>query len=348
MQARLLTDKGNRVEAELVEVVTPSPHRRAAPCPYYAACGGCQLQHMTYAAQCDVRRGFVTESLAKVGVPHVPDPDFVPSPFELGYRTRLQLAVDRGRVGFLRRRSSEIVEVESCPICLSELGATIPPIRDYVTRNPAFAPVGQAFAVAGENGKVAAEPTPDPAWPREVRWTVGGIRFTCLPDVFFQANAHLLDAFQSVACDDMSGGTAIDLFGGTGFFALPLARAFKAVTVIEENRSAVALGKKNAKDAGFDNVRFIASRVEDLEAETFGPRPDLAVVDPPRAGLSNKAFGVLAALAPARMMYVSCDPVSLARDLKKLADAGWNVSRLTVIDIFPQTFHVETVAYLTR
>jgi 23S rRNA (uracil1939-C5)-methyltransferase len=157
-----------------------------------------------------------------------------------------------------------------------------------------------------------------------------------------------LESFQSLVCEHGSGGTAVDLFGGTGFFSLPLARSFREVVVVEEHRPAVALGKRNAREAGVDNVRFIASRVEDLDAEAMPARPDLAIVDPPRAGLSNKAMKLLEALEPGRAIYISCDPVSLARDIKKMATAGWRISRLVILDMFPQTYHVETVLFLDR
>ncbi|MBI5529128.1 MAG: class I SAM-dependent RNA methyltransferase [Deltaproteobacteria bacterium] len=349
VEAEPVADRKNRIEARLVSVIEPSPDRRDAPCPHYAECGGCQLQHIGYAAQAKVRRGFVIEAIERERLPFGGELEFVPSPFELGYRNRAQPAVAGGKLGCLKRRSHEIIEIEDCPLCLPDVLTAIASLKEYLrTTGDLAAPQGRVFVMCGENGKVAAEPSPDHNWPEEVRWTLSGVTFWCRPDVFFQANAHLLDALQGIVCDGQSGGAALDLFGGVGFFSIPLARSFRSVTVIEEDRAAVALGKRNARDARADNVRFIPSRVEDLDPEAIESQPDLIIVDPPRAGLSNKAFDLFAALSPERAVYVSCDPSSMARDLKKMARAGWTLRRLVVLDMFPQTFHVETVAFLSR
>jgi len=347
VEAEEVSDRGNRVEGALIRVIRPSPERRQPVCSLYSECGGCQLQHMTYGEQCRVKLGFVRESLEREGVDAGIVGEFIPSPYEFGYRTRVQLGVKDGRVGFLKRHTNHLVELDSCPLLLQPLNNAIAPLREYArgSGSQAFGN-GQAYAITGENGAVAAEPPPDRSWPREVRWTTGGVTFWCAPDVMFQANAHMLDAFQSVVCEGARGEFLIDLFGGTGFFSLPMAGRFKEVLVIEESRPAVALGKRNAKEAGLGNVRFVASRIEDIDPDTLEVSPDLMLVDPPRAGLSNKAFRLVSGVSPRAVIYVSCDPVSLARDVKKLVQTGYALQRLVVLDMFPQTYHVETVAFL--
>ena len=347
VEAEAINDRGNRIEGRLVHVCRPSPERRTPACSLYSECGGCQMQHVTYREQCRIKLGFVRESLEREGVDAGLVGEFIPSPYEIGYRTRVQFGVKDGRVGFLKRHTNQLVDIESCPLLLPPLNRAIAPLREYAkgSGSQAFGN-GQAYVVTGENGAIAAEPPPDRSWPREVRWTVGGVTFWCAPDVLFQANAHMLDAFQSVVSEGARGEMLIDLFGGTGFFSLPVARHFKEVLIIEENRPAVALGKRNAKEACLGNVRFVASRVEEIDPDTLPVSPDLMMVDPPRAGLSNKAHRLVAGVSPRAMIYVSCDPVSLARDIKKLVNTGYTLQRLVVLDMFPQTYHVETVAFL--
>jgi tRNA/tmRNA/rRNA uracil-C5-methylase (TrmA/RlmC/RlmD family) len=275
-------------------------------------------------------------------------PDFLPSPFELGYRNRAQFGVISKKIGFLKRMSGDLVEVEECPLLLPGLNKSVQEFRKAAEASPASFPLGRMFAIEGEKRDVAAEPSPGGRWLSGVTWTVGGISFKCAPEVFFQSNAHLLEPFQALVCDEAGGGHAVDLYGGNGFFALKLARSFKSVTVIEENRAAVALGRESARLAGIGNVRFQVSRVEDVDPETMVPKADLAIVDPPRAGLSNRAMAVLKSMNPRRITYVSCDPTSMARDVRKLAEAGWKLCRVAIADMFPQTYHVETVAFMSR
>jgi 23S rRNA (uracil1939-C5)-methyltransferase len=349
VEALPLRDRGNRVEAGLAGIIRPSPDRREPPCRYYSVCGGCQLQHLTYQAQCEARRGFVAESLAREGVDFPAEPEFLPSPFEFGYRNRVQLTVREGRVGFLRRHSAEIVEIEECPLLLPGLSDAIPTLRkDAGKAGAASFPMGQLFAMEGERGELSAEPAMGGTYATGARWTVGGIGFQCSPDTFFQANAMMLDTFQALVAEGLSGSAVLDLYGGNGFFSLPLARCFKSVTIVEENRSSIALGKLTAKNAGIGNARFMPARVEDIDPAEITPLPELVIADPTRSGLSNKAMGVLLAISPRDVTYVSCDPTSMARDLRKLGESGYGVRRVSILDMFPQTFHVETAVFLSK
>jgi 23S rRNA (uracil1939-C5)-methyltransferase len=165
---------------------------------------------------------------------------------------------------------------------------------------------------------------------------------------FFQANRLLVEEMIRVAVGQARGKLAVDLYAGVGLFTLQLAHRFEQVYAVEGNRAAAAHGLENARANGLSNVRYEAISVEawlKYKAAVL-PRPDLVLLDPPRAGAGAQVVERLAALAPPTITYVSCDPATLARDLRLLAGAGYRISSLTALDMFPQTFHVETVAHL--
>ena len=350
VEAEPLRDRGNMIEGILKAVIKPSDTRREPPCPWYSICGGCQLQHMNYEAQFESRKGFVIESLKRAGIELKCDIEFIPAPMEFGYRNRVQMAVRDGKTGFLKRHSNEIIEIDKCPALLPKLDGSIGRIREYVKKaGPRTFPMGQVFAAAGEDGDIAVEPSVGSDFKKEVGWTVGEIGFKFAPDIFFQANALLLEPFWSVVKEGAGGGNcAVDMYSGVGFFTLALARTFKNVVAVEESRPTAAFGRNAAKAAGIGNVRILASRVEELAVEDFDAKPDLVLADPPRAGLSKKAFQIAAGLDAERIVYISCDPASLARDVKKFYDRGWAPSRVVVLDMFPQTYHVEIVVFMEK
>jgi len=175
-----------------------------------------------------------------------------------------------------------------------------------------------------------------------------GYNFT--PSTFFQSNAGLLDVLVNEAIGDESGELAIDLYSGVGLFTLPLARRFDRVIGIEADTRTSECAKENIKQAGLINVDFHNSNAErwlKSSSQNLNGRPDLVVLDPPRAGAAD-VVPHIAALKPARINYVSCDPTTLARDLRTLVDNGFKLSELIAIDMFPQTYHVEAVAKLNR
>jgi 23S rRNA (uracil1939-C5)-methyltransferase len=203
-------------------------------------------------------------------------------------------------------------------------------------------------AVAGDDGISIAPPlTEEDAAERSL--SIAGERYRFDASCFFQINHALLESLVVEATKDAAGESAIDLYCGVGLFTLPLARRFKRVTGVEANAAAASFARHNLTDAALTNAEIKTSQVGDWlarRAARLAP-VDLLLLDPPRTGAEHGAVEGMIALNPRRITYVSCDPATLARDLRALASGGYALDSLAAFDMFPQTHHVETVARLT-
>lgn len=340
--------------AELREVLAPSPDRRPAPCRHFGTCGGCQLQHLHYAAQLRAKVEFVQHALKRIGGIWWQREIPIRSAQEFGYRIRAQWQITpRGpeqppAIGFHRAGSHEVCEVESCPILVPELNAGLARLRGLGAEHGLPRVLDMA---AGAEG-VATDP-PLPGFAVEpITQGVGADTFGFAPQTFFQGNRVLLQELAAHAVGERAGYAALDLYAGVGLFTVPLARNHARVTGVESDPHAVRIGRANLARNGCDNATLRSGRVEDalrdlLRAVAGGraQTPDLVVLDPPRIG-ARAAMPLLAQLAAPRVHYVSCDPSTMARDLRVLLGADYRLLDVTAFDLFPQTYHVETVARL--
>jgi 23S rRNA (uracil1939-C5)-methyltransferase len=354
---------GEDVHAELIEVIAPSAERVAPPCPAFAKCGGCHYQHAPYEFQLARKAEILREQLKRVGkIEYAGEIEIISGP-PLGYRNRAQFHVSDGRIGYLAARSHTLIPVTGdCPVASTKLNEALAVLREKV-RDPQFPRFVKSIELFTnetdvqvnivESDKRVARWFFDqwfPEWPTSVeavdyQTDVGTFRVG--PRSFFQTNRFLIERLIDAAVGDSSGGSALDLYAGVGLFALPLAKHFGEVTAVEANSGAVRDLEFNAERAGVA-VRAEHARVEDfLVSEHHNPGEfDFIVADPPRAGLGKAVTGRLAYLAPQRITIVSCDPATLARDLATLKD--YEIEKLTLVDLFPQTYHMETVAHLRR
>lgn len=342
----VVAERGRFLRGEVAELLAPGPARSDPLCPVFGSCGGCAWQHLDYAAQLAAKLGILEDALRRIGHLEPPQPVAVhasPSPY--GYRCRARVLVRGGRVGFRRRRSHAPCPVRRCPILLPALDAPLAALAD---RPPARD--GDWQLCAGSDGEVDVSPLPA-AGPGRIRVDVGGDRIEVSSGGFVQANALLRGALAEAVWDAAgSGEVGLELFAGAGFFSLGLARRFGRFLAVESEPRAAADLRRNLGAAGIGSAEVMTQPVEDALA---GPllrdlRPDAVVLDPPRTGLPPGAGRALAALAAERIVYVSCDPATLARDLGLLADAGHGLRSLALFDLFPQTPHVEALALLTR
>jgi tRNA/tmRNA/rRNA uracil-C5-methylase (TrmA/RlmC/RlmD family) len=327
--------------AALEELIEPSPSRVAPPCEVFGACGGCSWQHLDYAAQCEAKRRIVEDALRRVGKLALPGPIALrPSPTPYAYRARARVAVEQGRVGYRRAASRELCAVRGCPILAEPADAQL---RALVAAPPRED--GEWEIAAGSDG-ARAHALGESARPIEL--AVGDDRLRVSAGGFFQANPALHTALvESVARGAGRGALAVELHAGCGFFTLSLARAFERVVAVEADPAAAADLRHNLARAGRGNVAVVVERVESaLAGRLAGLRPDALVLDPPRTGLPRGAASRIAALAPGRIAYLSCDPATLARDLAALVAAGLRLEAVEAFDLFPQTPHVEVLAVL--
>jgi 23S rRNA (uracil1939-C5)-methyltransferase len=358
LRVRITEQKKSFARATIERVINPSPFRREPRCRYFGNCGGCQLQHLTYEAQLESKVGFVRDALERIGRIDWSHEIKIRSAAEFGYRSRTQITIDwkSRRVGFNRARSNAVCDVESCPILVPELDEALASLRVAVadageSDRPEFR-FSQIEMAAGESG-IALEPSLAGLPGGPLRQIARNAVYNFGPSAFFQGNPQLLGDLIDEALGQSSvdsGDLAIDLYAGVGLFTVQMARRFKRVIGVEADARTATFALENIDANEVTNVEFQTSGVEAwlrkfLEKKT--PPPDLVLLDPPRTGAAD-SVALVAELKPARITYVSCDPATLARDLRVLVDSGYELSRITAVDLFPQTYHIETVAALTR
>ena len=365
------------VAARVIRPLSPAPERVAPPCPYFGQCTGCQWQHLDYPAQLRIKRDKVVEALQRVGGIGNPAVDAVrPSPRPLGYRNHARLTVKRqdgreGVLGFVNRETRRFVRIDRCLLMHEGVNRLLAQLQDRCQEttqlsiraaHTAAAPedgnggdsgdTADGGGTAVEAGDYLIQPTlhhPDiiPATgQKRYRESVDGHPFLVSSPSFFQVNVEQAAAAAQAVRDglELNGGdTLLDAYAGVGAFAVLLAGAVKQVIAVEESAAAVEDARRNA--AHLDNVEFIAGRTEEI-LPTLPAAPDAVVLDPPRAGCQPPALQALIRMRTPRVAYVSCDPETLARDLKTLLAGGYRLLRVTPIDMFPQTHHIEGVALL--
>jgi 23S rRNA (uracil1939-C5)-methyltransferase len=396
--------KKNFARAVVETILVPSSVRREPPCTYFGDCGGCQLQHITYAAQLSAKLTFVTDALHRVGHITWPREIEIRSANELGYRTRAQIKTaargaptptdashsvsesdkdievptdlgppeaagpnvesilksNRGlAIGFNRAASHTVCDVTSCPILVPELNSALGILRSAMSERlptPSANDYPAEFELAAGNDRVSCEPALPGLSSVPVKQPVGGIDYRFGPRTFFQANRFLLEdlvntALENEAGKNESGRLALDLYAGAGLFSARLGRQFDRVMAVESDRETAALGRRNMTSTKLQNVEFFNQRAEvwlkrflKSSLRTKQPRPNLVILDPPRAGASAIVNDLLSMLPP-RITYVSCDPVTLSRDLSRLS-RSYRIKDIVCFDLFPQTYHVETIAKL--
>jgi len=335
--------------AKVEALLDPSPHRNDPACLVFGRCGGCTWQHVDYAAQLRAKLKIVRDAFERIaGLSLSAGLAITPSAAEYGYRSRARVFVEGGRVGFRRRRSHALCATDRCPVLAPALQDELAQLAH--SESPSD---GEWELVAGRSADLEAPVTralPLPATGGSRLWlAVGEDRIGVSPGVFVQSNAGLLDALSSaVARAAGTGRRVFDLFCGAGFFTLGLARNFEEVLAVESNPVAAGDLEVNLREAGIDNVRVRAGSVEaaldDLEIARL--HPDRVVVDPPRTGLGEAVAEQIARAEPERIIYLSCDPATLARDLSVFDHYGYQLIDAQCFDLFPQTAHVETVVEL--
>jgi 23S rRNA (uracil1939-C5)-methyltransferase len=357
VRVRVDSVRGRLAFASVAEVLEPSPARVEPPCPYFGRCGGCDFQQLSYEAQLEAKAEIIRDCLRRVARTEPPDEITVePSPEVWRYRSRARWQHDPRRrlLGYYERGSHRVCDVADCPVAAPPVNERLKSLRDLM--NDGRLPHASEFeAVAGDSG-VALDPRVEPGDEREQSRRVGGETYRFDAGCFFQINHTLLDALVAEGLRDvqsggtaldLNSGTALDLYSGVGLFTLPLARTFARVIAVEGNPAAADYARRNLADASLANARVETSAVGDWLASNAErlDTADFILLDPPRAGAEPETVAGIIRLRPRHVSYVSCDPATLARDLRALLDAGYRLDSLRAFDMFPQTHHVETVVH---
>jgi 23S rRNA (uracil1939-C5)-methyltransferase len=345
--------KGRVAFAALTEVLAPGRDRVEPPCPYFGRCGGCDFQQLTYEAQLAAKVEIIRDCLRRIARLTPPDQiPITPSPAVWRYRARARWQHDaRARhLGYYELASHRVVDVAECPVVVPELQIALARLRATLAADATRIGAAREFeAVAGDDGVSLVPPLDEREATERVR-VVAGESYRFDAACFFQINHALLDALVNAATEGEAGDAAVDLYCGVGLFTLPLARRFAHVTGVEANAAAAAYARRNLAEASLSNAEIKNAQVGEWLARRARNRApvDLVLLDPPRAGAEHGAVESLLALRPRRIVYVSCDPATLARDLRELTTHGYALASVEAFDVFPQTHHVETIARLTR
>ncbi len=323
-------------------VLSPSALRTEPPCAVFGSCGGCAWQHVAYDAQVAAKRTILRDALTRIGGLHLPgEIPFTPCPSPYAYRWRTRVVVSKGQVGYRRRHSNAVCATAHCPILVPVLGdalaalAARPPAED-----------GEWEIAAGEGGEVRVTRIGAVSGGGRLVVAAGGDRIERTPGVFAQSNALLLETLASAVWRAAGDGDCVlELFAGAGFFTLGLARRFGHVAAAEGDATAAADLAHNIRTAGLGNVEVRAEPVERTLA-AFRTTPGVVVLDPPRSGMPRGLCARLAALGARRIVYLSCDPATLARDVSELARSGYAFEAAEGFDLFPQTPHLEAMVTL--
>jgi 23S rRNA (uracil1939-C5)-methyltransferase len=351
LSVRITEIKKRLAFAEIVEIDQAGPHRVVPPCPYFGACGGCNFQQLDYRAQLAAKLGILQDCLRRSAkIDFDPEIPIIPSPQDYAYRSRARWHLDTGThsVGYFRRDSNNLIDVERCPVLTPGVQSALEYVRENTGWGTLWDDNPQVEAASGEEGCVSMFSAEMSDAPAELSFTSSDAVYHFSAETFFQANKFLIGDLIETAVGALAGATALDLYAGVGLFALPLAKSFAKVIAVEEHPAAARFARKNAYDSGSNNISVVCSSVGAFLREISKDEIDLILLDPPRSGPEPATIKRVTDLQPVDIVYVSCEPSILARDLRVLLDRGYVLQGITALDLFPQTHHVETVVRLQR
>ncbi|HEU5350567.1 MAG TPA: 23S rRNA (uracil(1939)-C(5))-methyltransferase RlmD [Terracidiphilus sp.] len=384
---RITEDKRAFARGELESLAQAAPERIQPACAHFGACGGCHYQHAPYGLQLALKQTILRETLSRAAV-HAPAEIAVLAAEPWHYRNRIRLAFDaQGNPGYRGRRSHTVIALHECPIAAPillraafDLQKILPafasgtrpseltlftnhdesalltsivfPRAERISADDVFSALREPIPqLAGLELLAETQRNQPPrrfsaASGQSLLYRTAGFDYRVDHGAFFQVNRRLVDALVECVCGNRTGRLAWDLYAGVGLFAQPLAARFQRVAAVESSSFATAALGHNLR--GTSAAAESSDTLAFLRLNRNSPRPDLVVLDPPRTGLGAEITSLLAGIASPEIVYVSCDPATLARDLRALLTGGYALESLTLADLFPQTYHLETVAHLRR
>ena len=332
IEAEITEMKKRFARARLVRVIQPSPDRVAPTCRYFGDCGGCQYQHVAYESQLKLKHKQICDLFQRIGGfnPAIVAP-VVPCPQPYGYRNRIMIRSQWDKfkqalnIGFIRADNRLVVDIEECSIAEPALNAQIKNVRHH----------------------------PPPKGGLKVVLRISPEEWEVPRDSFFQNNFFLLPKLVQVAAEQQRSARTkhlVDVYCGVGFFGIELAKFVESFVGVELDRLAIESARRNASSHKVSNGKFIAGAAEDLLPgllQQFTAPATTVLLDPPRKGCPPRVLDLLRQIRPAQVIYVSCHPATMARDLNALSAGGvFTLAHVTPLDMFPQTQHVETIADL--
>lgn len=344
-------NKRDYMAGRVEQVVSPAPQRVEPPCPYFGQCGGCQWQHIEYGYQLELKAQVVADQLRRIGgFQDAPVRPTLPSVSPWGYRNHARFTEDRhGNLGFITRGKRRFLRIDRCLImdprindALARFQERFPGIHQLAVR--VGVRTGQLLIHPDLNDRDPPLETGQPYYEEELC----GYRFRISAASFFQVNTLTAEVMTQLIAERLElspNDVLVDAYAGVGTFARIFAERVRLAIAIEESSAAIRDARHNLRDV--PNVLIYEGKVEDV-LPTLEMEADAVILDPPRIGCHPKALEALLRLAPPRVVYVSCDPATLARDLAVLHHGGYELREVQPVDLFPQTYHIEAVATLHR
>jgi len=347
VRARIVDERKRFARARIEEVLEPSADRVSPRCPHFGRCGGCAWQHVRYEAQVEAKATILRDALERIGRFKLDAaPAFIPSPEPYGHRGRARVHVSGGRVGFLERTSHRLCAIDACPVMQPALEKAVLALADGCADGEWSVCIGTSDDVSV--AAATAAPGAEASSPRAVELEVAGARIGLDARAFSQANRALHEKliervgavlFHGVSSDARRAWHLLEVHAGVGFFTHALCGEVGRVTAVESDPHAATWLARNVADRPVEVVEGTFAEAAERLAQT---RFDAVLLDPPRSGLAPAEVDALVGLAPARIVYLSCDPATLARDARRLADeAGYTLEHVEGFDLFPQTPHTE-------
>ncbi|RJQ43958.1 MAG: class I SAM-dependent RNA methyltransferase [Nitrospiraceae bacterium] len=367
------SERKDYLTARVREVIEPSQHRILPACKYYGICGGCHLQHIPYEKQVSMKEEILQDCLRRIAKSDIQLSSSLIGDRHWNYRVRGQFKVSSHGMGFYRENSREVVDIDICPLMTDEVNKIFscvraqmndPRIREiHITNRDGFTAMiklSSSINTSAINALVSrfremgftgiCIETPDKSvtcYGKEyVTFSIDNVKYTVSPRTFLQShwtlNAKVIK-FMREHLGPVKGKKMLDMFSGAGNFSLPLSMEAE-VTAVEENPYAIEDGIRNLQFNNIRNCRFINSSAEDFQIKE---KYDIIILDPPRAGLTNRAMSSVLTARPERIVYISCNPATFSRDMKKLLKE-YACESVHMIDFFPQTYHIESIAFLVR
>jgi len=373
VRVRPVEVKKTFTRAEIIQILKPGKGRVMPVCPYFLKCGGCQLQQLEYTRQVEAKRQILAEILHH-RFPETRELAIVMSgcPQPYSYRSRARVQVrgcgPKAAVGFYRYRSHAVEDIESCPLFRPSLNEALTSLRQYKLKVDTNASAQEMdLACSEEDGAWATEHireggdegiTPLLGTRRRdeviLRRKVGEFSYSVTASVFFQANDFMVSELAALVMElakNRGSGAALDLYAGVGLFSLQLARQFGNVISVENSESSSRLCMANASAAGIRHIRAACADVAawlKSQGSPVSPKFDLVVLDPPRTGAGADVMELIRKLDPETIIYVACDPQTLARDIAQISPKPYKIDFIHGLDMFPQTYHFETVVRLVK
>ncbi len=346
------TSRRHFLEGRVIDVLTPAASRIDPPCPYFGRCGGCQWQHIEYDEQLRLKQHVMHDQLRRIG--KIQDPPVSPtvgSPNPYGYRNNARFSTndEDGSLGFITRGPAgrEFLRIDECMIMnprindvLAQLQGHGAGLHQVVIRIGEH--TGDLFIQPDLSERTTVVESGQPGYGEEL----SGAHFMVSAPSFFQTNtqqAEMLIRLVTERLELRGDETVVDAYAGVGTFAKLLAPHVVQVIAIEESASAVADARINVE--GIENIEYHQSKVEHILGE-LDIAPDAVILDPPRSGCHKRTLRAVLKFKPRQLIYVSCNPSTLARDLRTLIDGGYELKDVTPVDMFPQTYHIESITTL--